>query len=476
MTFGCQMNVNDSDWLRRSLLGLGFAEAPFAEARVHILNTCSVREKPENKVYTELGRIRLLAREFPERDLIACVGGCVAQQLGEKLFARSRELKLVFGTDGIAHAPAAIALLAENSRRQISLLNFTGDYTERARPIHPVHPIQPVRPDYPAHPESQAARSSGPSAAIPPVAYVNIMQGCNNFCTYCIVPLVRGREKSRQPGAVLEECRDLVRGGARELTLLGQNVNSYEYGFVPLLYRVAEIPGLRRLRFITPHPKDVPAELVRAFAELEVLSPRLHLPLQSGSDRVLARMNRKYDLARYLELVRGLRAARPDIQLSTDIIVGFPGESEEDFAATLSAMRAADFAASFSFAYSDRPGAAASKFTDKVPHQVGLARLALLQDWQNANSARILQSLVGTEAEVLIEGQSLLPARPGAGPGEGSNGGPDGESPLMGLHGRDAYGFSVNIPLPPGRAPQPGELVKVKINGAGRHTLKGSLA
>jgi tRNA-2-methylthio-N6-dimethylallyladenosine synthase len=211
-----------------------------------------------------------------------------------------------------------------------------------------------------------------------------------------------------------------------------------------------------------------------------VLSPRLHLPLQSGSDRVLARMNRKYDLARYLELVRGLRAARPDIQLSTDIIVGFPGESEDDFAATLSAMRAADFAASFSFAYSDRPGAAASKFTDKVPHQVGLARLALLQDWQNANSARILQSLVGSEAEVLIEGQSLLPNRPDAGPGDGPDAGSDdgqaGELPLMGLHGRDAYGFSVNVPLPPGRAPRPGELVKVKINGAGRHTLKGSLA
>ena len=443
MTFGCQMNVNDSDWLRRSLLGLGFSEAPFNEARVHILNTCSVREKPENKVYTELGRIRLLAREFPERDVIACVGGCVAQQVGEKLFARSRELRLVFGTDGIAHAPAAIAMLAESPSRKVSLLNFTGDYTERERPED--------------------------SAAIPPVAYVNIMQGCNNFCTYCIVPLVRGREKSRQPEAVLEECRDLVRGGARELTLLGQNVNSYEYGFVPLLYQVAEISGLRRLRFITPHPKDVPAELIRAFAELEVLSPRLHLPLQSGSDRVLARMNRKYNLERYLELARGLRAARPGLQLSTDIIVGFPGETDEDFAATLAAMREADFAASFSFVYSDRPGAAAVKFADKVPHKVGLARLTQLQDWQNANSARILQDMVGTKAEVLIEGRSLLDTPES----DGTEAAPS--EPAVSLHGRDAYGFSVNIPVPAGRSLQPGDLVEVKITGTGKHTLKGSL-
>lgn len=460
MTFGCQMNVNDSDWLRRSLLALGFNEAPFEQARVHILNTCSVREKPENKVYTELGRIRLLAREFPERDVIACVGGCVAQQIGEKLFARSRELKLVFGTDGIAHTPEAIALLAENSERKISLLDFTGEYTEREHHIGG----QKTTP-------TQGGNNLEPC---PPAAYVNIMQGCDNFCAYCIVPFVRGRQKSRGSAAILEECRLLLDNGAREITLLGQNVNSYgldgraasdgEPGFVELLYRVAALPGLRRLRFITPHPKDMPEELIRAFAELPALSPRLHLPLQAGSDRILKNMGRKYDLARYMELVDGLRAARPDIQLSTDIIVGFPGETDEDFERTMEAAARADFASSFSFVYSDRPGTRASKLKNKVERKEALKRLARLQKWQNDNTARILSSMIGSRATVMIEGSSLKEKMPGR-----------EDSPAISLHGRDDYGFSVNIMVAEEKAPALGDLVKVRIVGAGKHTLKGEI-
>ncbi|MDR2892228.1 MAG: tRNA (N6-isopentenyl adenosine(37)-C2)-methylthiotransferase MiaB [Deltaproteobacteria bacterium] len=476
MTFGCQMNVNDSEWLRRSLLELGFTEKPFAEARIQILNTCSVREKPENKVYSELGRIRLLAREFPERDVIACVGGCVAQQVGEKLFARSRELRLVFGTDGLAHTPAAIALLAENSSQKISLLDFSGEYSERKH-------------------------KKSPDGA-QPCAFVNIMQGCDNFCTYCIVPFVRGRQKSREAAVILGECRQLIDEGAKEITLLGQNVNSYgqdwqkndgtrnsDQNFVELLYRVAGLRGLERLRFITPHPKDMPAELIQAFADLPVLAPRLHLPLQSGSDHILKRMGRKYDLPRYLELVEGLRKARPGLTLSTDIIVGFPGESEADFEQTMQAMRLADFAASFSFVYSDRPGAKACGFKDKVPHAEGLKRLGRLQSWQNENTARILQSRLGTPATVLIEGQSVLsqpaeslPLQQSANITEENSENELPASPnssglpgLISLHGRDAHGFSVNVNLPPESKLAAGDLVDVIITGAGKHTLKARL-
>jgi tRNA-2-methylthio-N6-dimethylallyladenosine synthase len=463
-TFGCQMNVNDSDWLRRALLSLGFTEAPFEKARIHILNTCSVREKPEHKVYTGLGRIRLLSRKFPERDIIACVGGCVAQQLGEKLFAKSKELKLLFGTDGIAHTPAAIALLAENSSQSISLLDFSSEYAERHTP--------------------KVNQTLTPLARQAPTAFVNIMQGCDNFCTYCIVPFVRGRQKSRKIKAVLEECTALTKNGCKEITLLGQNVNSFgldknlpahnidasdaNVSFASLLYQVADIPGLERLRFITPHPKDMPDEVIAAFARLPVLAPRLHLPLQSGSDHILKRMNRKYDFAHYMNLVHKLKAARPDMQFSTDIIVGFPGETEADFSATLQAMREADFAASFSFVYSDRPGAKASEYNDKVPPKEALERLSRLQRWQDANTERILQGLVGTEAEVLIEGASrkaektaltTMPNIPN----------------IQNIQGRDAYGFSVNIPVPQGRQIHIGEMVKVSISGAGRHTLKGSL-
>lgn len=480
MTFGCQMNVNDSDWLRRSLLAAGFTEQPFEAARVQILNTCSVRAKPEHKVYTELGRIRLLARKFPGRDIIACVGGCVAQQLGEQLFAKSRELKLLFGTDGLAHAPAAIAMLAENSVQAISLLDFSSEYAERKTPGDPADGTggpdfrQRIAPS----PENAAQPAQTTPATAPPAAYVNIMQGCDNFCTYCIVPFVRGRQKSRAVQAVLEECRALIKGGCKEITLLGQNVNAFGQdagvaaetgipapeadkrdktdGFVSLLHQLAGLSGLQRLRFITPHPKDMPDGLIEAFAQLSVLAPRLHLPLQSGSDRVLKRMNRRYDLRHYMRLVGRLKAARPGIQLSTDIIVGFPGETEEDFNATMQAMREADFAASFSFVYSDRPGTKAGGYTDKIPREEALERLSRLQRWQDDNTRRILRGLVGAKAQVLIEETSLK----------------NGES---NMRGRDAYGFSVHIPLRQGELLNIGDMADVRISGAGRHALRGCL-
>lgn len=449
-TFGCQMNANDSAWLARALKDLGYVESDWAEADIHILNTCSVRGKPENKVYTELGQIRQKAEREPGRELLACVGGCVAQQAGARLMSRSRECRLVFGTDGIAAAPEAIDLLVKNPGQKLTLLDFARDFTERERKIE----LGPPRP----------------------CAFVNIMQGCDNYCAYCIVPYVRGRQKSRRTAAVLAECRELLAYGSREITLLGQNVNSFGQdnsgdgtGFTDLLYQVAALPGLARLRFMTPHPKDLAPELIRAFKELPALAPRLHLPLQSGSDRILRAMGRKYDLARYLGIVEALRVARPDIQLTTDIITGFPGETEEDFQATLAAARTADFVASFSFAYSDRPGTRASRLENKVPHQTALERLGRLQAWQNDNAARILRSRLGLTVEVLLEGRSLkpeMPGRPGFPEGESSGG-------AVSWHGRDPHGFSVNVPLPPEAQAKPGDIIKVKITGCGKHTLKG---
>ena len=324
ITFGCQMNVHDSQWLARALEARGFCEAPLEEARVVVVNTCSVREKPEQKVMSTLGRIRQVTHDSPR--VLVAVTGCVAQQLGEKLF--SRQVRLVAGSDGISGAPQAIERLLDEPALRLSLLDFTSHYVER---------------------------EPGADVPAPPVGFVNIMQGCDNFCAYCIVPYTRGRQKSRLTPAILDECRHLLDRGAREITLLGQNVNAFGRdrsgdgtSFAALLEKVAALPGLERLRYVTPHPKDMGPEDVAAFANIPQLCPRLHLPLQAGSDAVLRRMGRKYDSARYLELVASLRAARPDMALSTDLIVGFPGETEDDFAATLELMRASDFMSSFS--------------------------------------------------------------------------------------------------------------------------------
>lgn len=450
MTFGCQMNVNDSEWLARALKELGHLETGYDEADIHILNTCSVRGNPENKVYTELGKIRLKASANPDKNILACVGGCVAQQVGEKLFRRSRECRLVFGTDGIAAAPEAIAMLVQNPEQRLTLLNFSDGFSERDGKIE--------------------------LAAPKPSAFVNIMQGCDNYCAYCIVPYVRGRQKSRQTPAIIDECKRLIDYGTREITLLGQNVNSFGQdnegdgtSFTELLYKVAALPGLKRLHFMTPHPKDLAPELIRAFGEIPTLSPRLHLPLQSGSDRILKSMGRKYDLARYMGIVQELRNIRPDIQLSSDIITGFPGETEEDFQATLDAARAASFASSFSFAYSDRPGTRGSKMENKVPHKVALERLARLQQWQKENTARILQSRIGLTAEVMLEGKSLKPPVPGQ---------PDRDpateaNKYINWYGHDMHGFSVNVPLAAESDPKVGDIVAVRITWGSKHNLKG---
>lgn len=481
-TFGCQMNAGDSDWLSRSLKTRGFMEVPFEEAGIHILNTCSIRDKAEQKVYSELGRIARYCKVNRIQGVTVCVGGCVAQQAGERLIRRFPQVRLIFGTDGVASAPAAISRLVEEPRLRLRLLDFADCYEERDTGW-------------------LDAALSGSGDGIPASAFVNIMQGCDNFCTYCIVPYVRGRQKSRASGAVLDECRALVRGGAREITLLGQNVNSYGQdqgadgtGFAELLRRVSDIPGLERLRFVTPHPKDIAPEVIDAFADSQILCPRLHLPLQSGSDRILKAMNRRYDTARYRDIVARLKKARPDIILTTDIIVGFPGELAEDFEATLDLMREIGFASSFSFVYSDRPRAKATLLPDKVERRVALDRLSRLQEWQNQASDDVLASMIGQECVILLEGKSrldsLLPEESVNGSdSRASTGGVDkgpfpapGAPRLESWQGKTPQGFIVNVelePRPEGRfalGGWQGALLPVRIEAAARHSLKGRQA
>lgn len=432
LTFGCQMNVADSDWLSQALVSRGWTESAEEDAQVFLVTTCSVREKPEQKVYSLLGRLKGYADRDPA--VFVGVGGCVAQQIGEEFWNRFPFVRLVFGTDGTAMVPQALERLVEDPALRVSLLDFLDHYPEREQPEE-------------GHVGAQA--------------FVNIMQGCDNFCAYCIVPFTRGRQKSRSSDAIVAECESLVRRGARELTLLGQNVNSYgqdRHGdgttFASLLRRISAIPGLARLKFTTSHPKDIAPEVVAAFGELPNLSPQLHLPVQSGSDAVLKAMGRKYTRQRYLDIVRDLRAACPHIALTTDIIVGFPGETQRDFEDTLELMRQVRYESSFSFKYSDRPGVRAEKMDFKVPEEEKARRLSVLQDLQNRITAEELESLVGAEVDVLVEGKSRMQ---------------DGEALFW--RGRDGGGRIVNFP-----SPQPaltGKMIRVRILAAKKHSLTG---
>lgn len=432
LTFGCQMNVADSDWLSQALVSRGWTEVPEEEAQVFLVTTCSVREKPEQKVYSLLGRLKGYADRDPA--VFVGVGGCVAQQIGEEFWNRFPFVRLVFGTDGMAMVPQALERLVEDPALRVSLLDFLDHYPEREQPEE-------------GHVGAQA--------------FVNIMQGCDNFCAYCIVPFTRGRQKSRSSDAIVAECESLVRRGARELTLLGQNVNSYgqdKHGdgttFASLLRRISAIQGLARLKFTTSHPKDIAPEVVAAFGELPNLSPQLHLPVQSGSDAVLKAMGRKYTRQRYLDIVRDLRAACPHIALTTDIIVGFPGETQRDFEDTLELMRQVRYESSFSFKYSDRPGVRAEKMDFKVPEEEKARRLSVLQDLQNRITAEELESLVGAEVDVLVEGKSRMQ-----------------DDEALFWRGRDGGGRIVNFPSP--LPDLTGKMIRVRILAAKKHSLTG---
>lgn len=422
VTFGCQMNVRDSQWLEAMLQARGFKESEAANSSVIILNTCSVRDKPEQKVKSAI--FRLAANAAPATLFV--ISGCVAQQLGEKLFDVLPGIRLVTGADGLAGAPAAIDYLLDNPGERIALLDFNKVYVERPWDRQTAHQ-----------------------------AFINIMQGCDNFCSYCIVPFTRGRQKSRQRAEIIKECLTRLESGAVELTLLGQNVNAWgrdlrEKGFHTLLKEIADLPGLKRLRFVTPHPADMDDNTVRCFAELPCLCPRLHLPLQAGSDRILKAMRRRYTAGQYLKLVRELKAARPDLALTADLIVGFPGETEKDFQETVNMVQECRFMDSYSFCYSERPGTAACMLPDKVPLLESRERLSRLQAVQESLTSAWLKKRVGRETEILMEKPSK-----------------NGENSWQ---GRDVYGDIVHVALP---TPPSAPFLKVKITEAKKHTLAG---
>ncbi len=429
-TFGCQMNEYDSERML-ALVGEEYVpcEVP-EEADLILVNTCSVRRKAEEKVYSFVGRFKSLKAKRPE--VVIGVTGCVAQQEGERIVKRLPHVDLVLGPQNIYRLPEALEKI-RRGRGPVVLTELKKDFKP---------PLIPATYD----------------GARPVKAQVTIMQGCDNFCSYCVVPYVRGREVSRPPEDILREIECLVQQGVREVTLLGQNVNSYgqkEKGyptFAELLRMVAQIKGLWRIRFTTSHPKDLSEDLMRTIAEEEKVCEHLHLPVQSGSSRVLARMNRGYTREEYLARVARLRELVPGIALTTDLIVGFPGETESDFQETLTLLEEVRFDEIFSFKYSDRPLARARKFEDKVPEEVKAARLWKVHEVQARITQEIRESYIGRKAEVLVEGPSET--RPEV------------------LTGRTRTNHVVNFTAPK-ELELKGALVYVLIKEAGKHSLRG---
>jgi tRNA-2-methylthio-N6-dimethylallyladenosine synthase len=424
-TFGCQMNAHDSERIKGLLeeLGLGEAVAP-EEADVLVLNTCTIREKPDTRFAAHMGNAAKLKRERP--DTVIAVGGCYAEAQRERLFELYPAVDVAFGPGTIAHLGDWLGAGGEGVQRG----SFgTGD--ERA-----------FAAGLPTHRERRFQ------------AWVQVSMGCNSVCSYCIVPAVRGRETSRRPGEVLAEVHRLAEEGVREVTLLGQNVNSYgrDVGssFAELLRAVDSVPGIERIRFTSPHPKDFRRDVISAMAECAAVCEHAHLPLQSGSSRVLKAMRRTYSRERYLRLVDDLRAGIRDLALTTDIIVGFPGETEEDFRETIEVVEEVGFDGAFTFVYSPRAGTEAAAMAAQVPDEVKRERIERLVEVVQRVAAERNAQRIGTVEEVLVEGPSRT------------------ESQL--LRGRTRRNTTVNFS---GEA-APGELVPVEIAAATSTTLSGA--
>lgn len=386
LTWGCQMNEDDSLQMANLLEQMGYRRtADESEADIIMLNTCSVRAKPEQKVLSKLGELRALKDRKP--GLIICVAGCMAQREGEKLLKRVPFLNLVLGTAGITELPSLIQQIREGKRRVLAI-------------------------DMPESGSNGASHIQRAIGSVGLKAFVPVMYGCNNFCAYCVVPYARGPERSRPPGEVVDEITELVARGMREVTLVGQNVNSYgatldePIDFAELLAQADAIPGLERIRFTTSHPKDLSDRLIEAMATLPKVCEHLHLPLQAGDDGILHRMGRRYTVAQYRSLVEKLRARVPGISLSTDIMVGFPGETEEQFRNTLETMKSIRFDAAFMFAFNARPGTAAARMDDQVDSKTKARRLNELIDLQNEQTHESNRAHVGETFEILVEGPS----------------------------------------------------------------------
>lgn len=383
-SFGCQMNEYDAVRIMKLLEPCGFKKAASYEKASHILLiTCSVRQKAEDKAFSELGRINQIKKKNPS--LILGIGGCLAQHHGKKLLKQFPFINFVFGTHNMRDLPELIEA-AENGEKPVNT------QMDCSRPMYPETPYPP---------------DTGSICA-----YVSIMYGCNNYCTYCIVPYVRGPEKSREPGHILDEVKMLIRSGVKEITLLGQNVNSYnndnknDCSFPDLLSQINDIKGIERIRFITSHPKDLSEKLILSFKELDKLCEHIHLPLQSGSDRVLNNMNRRYTSGEYLEKISALRETVPGISITSDIIVGFPGEDEDDFNKTAELIKKIAYDDLFIFHYTDRIGTKACTLDNKVPYDTKIKRLTLLNSIQREISKNINSSLVDKNVSVLFENKS----------------------------------------------------------------------
>lgn len=430
LTYGCQMNVSDSEKIGSALRGVGYEPcSAIDDADMVILNTCSVRAKAEEKIYGILFTLKGRLKRKPQ--LLIGIGGCVAQQEGARLLAKVPHLNFVFGTHNLHLLPQMVR--AAEAGRRVAETAFIDD--DHRLDLFP-----------------QPADFSGVTRM------VTIMQGCDNYCSYCIVPYVRGREVSRSAADILAEIERAAAAGVREVTLLGQNVNSFgvkegsDTGFAELLRRVAAISGIERIRFMTSHPKDISAPLIACYAELDKLCSHIHLPVQSGSDRILALMNRGYSRDDYLRMVEKLRAARPGILITSDLIVGFPGETEEDFQQSLSLAEEVGYSDSFSFIYSPRPETRAASLPENCSREEILERFNRLVAMQKRLTLQVQAPMVGQRLEVLVEG-------PGKRAGQ--------------MFGRTSGNRIVNFPADPGLA---GTLQRPLIVGNFQNSLLGELS
>jgi len=434
-TFGCQMNEYDSDKMA-DVLGAsdGMVRTDIVEdADVILLNTCSVREKAQEKVFSDLGRLRELKLARP--DLVIGVGGCVASQEGDAIVKRAPYVDMVFGPQTLHRLPQMLRARRDSGDAQVDI----------------------------SFPEIEKFDHLPPAKVDGPIAFVSIMEGCSKYCSYCVVPYTRGEEVSRRFDDILVEVAGLAAQGVKEISLLGQNVNAYRgtlaggdvADFALLLEYVADIPGVERIRFVTSHPKEFTQRLIDAYAKIPQLVDHLYLPVQHGADRILGAMKRGYTALEYKSIIRRIRAVRPNMAISSDFIVGFPGETEADFEAMMKLIADVGFDTSYSFIFSKRPGTPAASLEDDTPHAVKLARLQRLQAAIDANTRKYSAAMVGTVQRILVEGPSKKD------PSE--------------LAGRTENNRVVNFAAGPQAAALMGELVDVRITESFNYTLRGEL-
>ncbi|PNQ21821.1 tRNA (N6-isopentenyl adenosine(37)-C2)-methylthiotransferase MiaB [Agrobacterium salinitolerans] len=438
-TYGCQMNVYDSVRMSDALAKDGYVQTEdMGEADLVLLNTCHIREKAAEKVYSALGRLRDMkkSREEQGREFMIGVAGCVAQAEGEEILRRAPAVDVVIGPQTYHRLPDALKRV-RGGERVIETEYAVEDKFEHL----------PVA-------EKATLRTRGVTA------FLTVQEGCDKFCTFCVVPYTRGSEVSRPVRQIVDEAMKLVDAGVREITLLGQNVNAWQgegpkgekWGLAELLYRLAEIPGLARLRYTTSHPRDMDERLIGAHRDLRILMPYLHLPVQSGSDRILKAMNRRHTGEEYIQLIEKIRSARPDIAMSGDFIVGFPGETDRDFEDTMAMVETVKYAQAFSFKYSTRPGTPGADLTDQVAEEVKAERLERLQALLLRQQKEFAESLVGKTMDVLLEKPGRMPEQ---------------------LIGRSPWLQSVNLDA---KTLKIGDIVNVRITATGPNSLFAEVA